>query len=185
MGGMALTATMYAFAIELADVDRGVYESLAFRVAQHPSETEDALLTRVLAYCLEYTEGIQFSAQGLSGPEEPALAVRDPTGKLRVWIDVGLPDPARLHKASKAAPRVVVYTHKDPARLLRLLDGERVHRREALELYSVDRELLAGLASRLTRRMTFDLSISDRQIYLTLGEATLSGRIEPLVLAPL
>src|SRR6266536_1037746 len=104
---MAQTATLYSFDIELADVDRWIYESLAFRVARHPSETEDYLLTRVLAYCLEYTQGIQFSAQGLSGPEETALAVRDPTGALRVWIDIGLPDAARLHKASKAAPRVV------------------------------------------------------------------------------
>jgi uncharacterized protein YaeQ len=181
---MAQTATLYSFDIELADVDRGVYESLAFRVARHPSETEDYLLTRVLAYCLEYTNGIQFSAQGLSGPEEPALAVRDPTGALRVWIDIGLPDAARLHKASKAAPRVVVYTHKDPARLVRQLAGERIHRLEALELYAIDREFLSALAARLARRMRFDISVSDRQLYLTLGETTLSGVIEPFALAP-
>jgi uncharacterized protein YaeQ len=181
---MAQTATLYSFDIELADVDRGVYESLAFRVARHPSETEDYLLTRVLAYCLEYTNGIQFSAQGLSGPEEPALAVRDPTGALRVWIDIGLPDAARLHKASKAAPRVVVYTHKDPARLVRQLAGERIHRLEALELYAIDRDFLAACAARLTRRMRFGLSVSDRHLYLTLGETTLSGVIEPCALAP-
>ena len=176
---LALTATVYSFEIDLAHVDRGVYESLAFRVAQHPSETDDALLTRVLAFCLEYTEGIQFSSQGLSDPDEPPISVRDATGAIRAWIDIGVPDAARLHKASKAAPRVAVYTHKDPVRLLRLLEGERVHRRDALEIYAVDRAFLAAWVARLTRRMKFHLSISDGQIYLVLDEATLTGIVTP------
>jgi len=174
---MAQTATLYSFDVELAHVDRGVYASLAFRVAQHPSETDDALLTRVLAYCLEYTDGIQFSSLGLSEPDDPPVCIRDDTGAVRVWIDIGVPDAARLHKASKAAARVVVYTHKDPARLIRLLEGERIHRREALEIYAVDRSFLAAWVARLSRRMKFDLSVSDGQIYLVLDEATLMGSL--------
>ena len=104
---MALTAIIYNFSIELADVDRGVYESLTLKVAQHPSETEERLLTRVLAYCLEYTDGIAFSKGGISDPDEPAITVRDLTGALKVWIEVGAPDAARLHKASKAAQAVL------------------------------------------------------------------------------
>ena len=104
---MALTATLYNFTIELADVDRGVYESLTLKVAQHPSETEERLVTRVLAYCLEQAEGIAFS-RGISDPDEPAITVRDLTGTILAWIEVGAPDAARLHKASKAAPRVAV-----------------------------------------------------------------------------
>jgi len=179
---VALTATVHNFDIQLADVDRGVYESLALRVARHPSETEEYLLTRVLAYCLELTEGIAFS-RGLAEPDEPALAVRDLTGALRAWIEVGAPDAARLHKASKAAPRVAVYTHKDPAQLARQLAGARIHRAEALELYGVDRELLAGLAARLERRMVFDLSVTDRQLYVGMDGETLTGAVErhPLV----
>jgi len=102
---MALGATVYAFKIELADSDRGVYVPLDLRVARHPSETEDHLLTRVLAYCLEYTEGISFS-NGLSDPDQPAISIHDLTGVLRVWVDVGAPDAARLHRAAKLAPRV-------------------------------------------------------------------------------
>jgi len=181
---VALTATLYSFEIELAHVDRGIYESLAFRVAQHPSESPEFLLARVLAYCLEYTEGIQFSAKGLSDPDEPPLAVRDPTGALRVWIDIGVPEAARLHKAAKAAPRVVVYTHKEPARLVRLLAGERIHRSDALEIYGIDREFLAGWVSCLTRRMTCALTVSDGQLYLTIGETTLTGVIEAVATAP-
>jgi uncharacterized protein YaeQ len=174
---VALTATIHNFDIQLADVDRQCYETIALRIARHPSETEEYLLTRVLAYCLEYAEGIAVS-KGLAEPDEPALAVRDLTGALRVWIDVGAPDASRLHKASKAAPRVAVYTHRDPAQLVRQLSGERIHRAESLELYGVDRELLAGLAARLDRRTAFDLSVSDRHLYVTIGGETLSGAVE-------
>lgn len=174
---MALTATVYNFAIEFADVDRGVYESLALRVAQHPSETDEYLLTRVLAYALEFTEGISFS-NGIAEPEAPSIAVRDLTGVLRAWIDVGAPDAARLHKASKAAPRVAVYTHKDPAQIVRQLAGEKIHRVEALELYALDRDLLAGLGARLERRMKFDLSVTDRHLFVTVGGASFDGAVE-------
>jgi len=170
---MALGATIHVFDIELANSDRGVYESLELRVARHPSETADYLLTRVLAYCLEYAEGIAFS-NGLSDPDEPAISIRDLTGALQVWIDVGAPEAARLHRASKAAPRVAVYTHKDANQLAARLAGQRIHRIEALELYAVDREWLAVLAERLARRMAFTLTVSEQHVYLSLGEETFS-----------
>jgi uncharacterized protein YaeQ len=179
---VAQTATIYTFAIQLADVDRGVYESLALKVARHPSETEEYLLTRVLAYCLEYTEGIAFS-RGLAEPDEPALAVRDLTGALRAWIDVGAPDAARLHKASKAAPRVAVYTHREPAQLQRALAGERIHRADALELWAIDRDFVSALAERLDRRMTFDLSVTDRHLFVTLGGESMSGEVARFAIA--
>ncbi len=173
---VAQTATIYNFDVELADVDRGVYESLALRVACHPSETSEYLLTRVLAYCLEYTEGISFS-KGLAEPNEPALTVRDLTGALQLWVEVGAPDAERLHRASKAVPRVAVYTHRDPALLVRQLAGERIHRAEALELYGIDRDLLAGLAERLERRTRLVLSVTDRQLFVEIGGATLQGAV--------
>ena len=178
---MALAATIYSFAIQLSDVDRGVYQSLALKVARHPSEAEDYLVTRVLAYCLELTEGLSFS-RGLAEPDEPALKVRDLTGELRAWIDVGAPDAARLHKAAKAAPRVAVYTHKAPEVLLRQLAGQRIHRAEAIELYAFDRELIAGLVARLERRMAFDLSVTDAHLFVSMEGATLSGEVERLAI---
>ena len=142
---MALTATLYTFDIDLADADRGVYESLALRVPRHPSESETFLIAGVLAYCIEYTDGIQFS-HGLSEPDEPALSVRDLTGAITTWIDIGNPDAARLHTASKGVRRVVVYTHRDPAQLVRQLAGEKIYRKEALALYAIDQALLAAIA---------------------------------------
>lgn len=178
---MALGATIYSFNIDLANSDRGLYRPLELRVARHPSETEPYFLTRVLAYCFEYAEGIAFS-NGLFDPGEPTIAIRDLTGLLRAWIDVGAPEAARLHRASKAAPRVVVYTHKDPRQLAARLAGERIHRSEALELYALDQEWLASLAARLDRRMTFSLTIAEQHVYLTLGETTLPCIVEKIAL---
>jgi len=147
-----LTATIYNFDIELADTDRQIYESLAVRVARHPSESEEYLVTRLIAYLLEYAEGIEFS-RGVSSPDEPAIAVRDLTGTIRTWIEIGTPDAERLHRASKLAGRVVVYTHKDPAQFLKQLAGRKIHNAEALELYAVDRALVGALVARLERRV--------------------------------
>jgi len=167
---VALTATIYTFDIDLADHDRGVYETLALRVARHPSESEDYLLTRVLAYLLEYTEGIEFSTGGLSNPDEPAILVKDLTGRVQAWIEIGTPDPDRLHRASKAAPRVAVYVQRDPSQFLGRLAGERIHRAEALEIWAVD-------PARLERRMNFSVSITDRELYLSVGDASLTGTV--------
>jgi uncharacterized protein YaeQ len=179
---MALPSTIYSLDIDLSDVDRDVYDTMPLKVARHPSDTEDFLVTRVLAYCLEFTEGLAFS-RGLAEPDEPALAVRDLTGAITSWIEVGVPDAARLHRASKAAPRVAVYTQKDSRHLLRQLAGERIHRVEELELYALDRDLLAGLAERLERRMALGVSIADRHLFVTVGGATISGAVERLSLA--
>ena len=173
---MALQATLYNFEIELADNDRGVYESLALRVARHPSESEDYLIARLLAYLLEFAEGIAFS-RGISDPDDPAIAIRDLTGTIDTWIDVGTPDAARLHKASKAARRVAVYTHKDPRQFLNRLAGEKIHRARELELYAIDRALVSALVARLDRRVAFSVSVADRELYIAIGDENLSGTV--------
>src|SRR4051812_28847022 len=180
---MALTATIYNFEINLSDVDRAVYETVSFKAAQQPSETDDHLIARALAYALEYTEGIGFSG-GIAEADQPAIFVRDLTGSMKAWIDIGVPDAARVHKASKAAPRVAVYTHKDPRTLLKALTGEKIHRADALELYAFDRELLGELVARLDRRMRFDLSVTDRHLFVTIGDHSVSGELERLSLVP-
>jgi uncharacterized protein YaeQ len=178
---VALPSTIYTLEIELSDVDRGIYETLALKVARHPSETEDFLVARLLAYCMEVTEGLAFS-RGLADPDEPALSVRDMTGALVAWIEIGVPDADRLHKAMKASPRVAVYTHKEPRHLLRQLAGQRIHRSEDLELYALPRTLIEELAERLDRRMSFALSIADRTLFLTVGGVTVEGTVERLSL---
>jgi uncharacterized protein YaeQ len=174
---VALNATVYHIEIDVADADRHVYETLALRVARHPSESEEYLVARVLAYALEFTPGIAFSSGGISDPDEPPIAVRDLTGAIGAWIEIGSPDAARLHKASKLAPRVAVYTHKDPARLMENLAGERIHRVDQLEIYAFDRALIAALAARLDRRMAFALGVSDRELFVSIGTESLTGAV--------
>ncbi|TAK15854.1 MAG: YaeQ family protein [Acidobacteria bacterium] len=174
---MALGATLYSFAIELADMDRGVYETLDVKAARHPSETEEALITRVLAYCREFADGIGFSP-GVSTPDEPAIFVRDLTGALRAWIDIGAPDAARIHKARKSADRVAVYTSRDPKQMLANWAGERIHKAESIDVFSFDPAMIAALVGRLERRMAFSLSVSDAHLYAAFGDATIDGAIQ-------
>src|SRR5689334_6860840 len=178
---MALTATIYNFDVDLADSDRGVYETLAIRFAQHPSESDEYLIARLLAYLLEYAEGIQVS-RGVSEPEEPTISVRDLTGTIKSWIEIGTPDAARLHKASKAASRVAVYCHKDPAQWLKQLAGASIHRADTLELYAIDRALIGDLVSRIDRRMSFSVSITDRELYVSIGDVNLQGHVNRITL---
>jgi uncharacterized protein YaeQ len=178
---VALTATVYNFDIQLSDVDRNVYERLSLRVAQHPSETTEYLAARVLAYCLEYTEGTVFS-KGLAEPDEPAIVVRDLTGAIRSWVEIGSPDGARLHKASKASPRVAVYTYKDATQLVRQLAGDRIHRAESIEVYGIARELVDGLVAHMERRTAFDLAVTNRHLYLTIDGATHEGAVDRFAL---
>jgi len=174
---MALNAVTYKLELSVSDMDRHYYATHALTLARHPSETEEYLVTRVLAYCLEYADGIAFS-KGIAEPDEPAVVIRDLTGALRVWIEVGSPDAQRLHKASKVSPRVVVYTHKDPARLVQQLAGERIHKAESIEIRAIDRALLDALVARLDRRTAWELAVSAGHLYLTIGGETLDGAVE-------
>ncbi|WP_378729880.1 YaeQ family protein [Nocardia brasiliensis] len=175
---MALSATMHNFAVQLADVDRDVYQDLELRIARHPSETDEFMLTRLLAYCLEYEEGIAFSDGGVSSTDEPAVLVRDRTGRLTAWIEVGAPDAERLHRGSKLAGRAAIYTHRDPAKVLAQLAGKRIHRAEAIPLYSLDRDFVDAAVAAIERRNTATLSITERLLYLDLNGTSLSTSVE-------
>jgi uncharacterized protein YaeQ len=162
---VALGSTIYVFTVELADTDRGVFETLEIRAAQHPSEAPDYLLTRVLAYCLEYREGIAFSKGGVSDRDEPTLFARDLTGALQLWVEIGVPAPERLHLAAKSAPEVALYCHKDERQLRTRLKDANIHRANALRLYLLPRELIEMLLRHLDRRMSFTLTVSEGHLY--------------------
>ena len=167
---MALPATMRRFTISLSDADRGIYEGLDWRVAQHPSESERYLVARVLARALEHSEGLEFSKGGVSDDEEPALVQRDLRGDLQAWIEVGNPTPDRLHKAAKACRRVVVYTWKDVSALEEAIRERKAHRGDEIELKGFDPDWLDRVAGKLERNNAWDLSVSGGAIYLTIGE---------------
>lgn len=173
---MAAGALMYTFTIQLADVDRGVYDELSLRVARHPSESDAYMVTRVLAYCLEYEEGIAFS-DGISSTEYPAVLVRDRTGRLAAWIEVGAPDAERLHYGSKLADRTAVYTHRDPEKVLGAWAGKRIHQSKQITLHSFDTGFVDAVAASLERRNAVTVSRVEGQLYLDVNGAALSSAV--------
>lgn len=179
---MALPATLRRFSIALADSDREVYEQLDWRVPQHPSESERYLVARLLARALEHAEGVEFSKGGVSDDEEPAIVQRDLTGMLMAWIEVGAPSPDRLHKASKAAKRVVVYAWKNVEQLAADIAERKIHRAEDLVIRALPADLLDRVAATLDRNNTWELAVSGGTIYLTTGGALFEGTVEPISL---
>jgi uncharacterized protein YaeQ len=173
---MALTATIYTFSIELTHMDRDVYATLELRVARQPSETLEYMLTRVLAYCLEYQEGIAFSP-GISAGDQPAILARDLTGHMTLWVEVGGPDAERLHRGSKGADRVAVYTHRDVALLKQQLAGSRIYRAEAIPIYALERPFLDLLGQSIDRRTTMAIVVTEGQLYIQIGGNSFTGTI--------
>lgn len=173
---MASGATIHTFEIALADVDRGVYDDVTLRVARHPSETDAYMMTRILAYLLEFEEGIVFS-EGISSVDEPAVLVRDLTGRVTAWIEVGSPDAGRLHFGSKLADRTTIYTHRDPAKVIATWAGKRIHQADAITLHSFDPGFVDSVVAALQRRNTMTVSITERQVYLELNGVSLSSAV--------
>ena len=173
---MALTATIYNFATQLSDIDRGVYETLDLRLARQPSETAEYMLMRFLAYCLEYTEGIAFT-EGVAAGDEPAVVIRDLTGRLTGWIEVGAPDAERLHRGSKLAERTAVYTHRNVRQFLPDLAARKIHRAEEIPIYAFDPAFVGEVAEALTRRVDAALSVTEREHYLDIGGQTFTTTI--------
>ncbi len=147
---MSQGSTLHRFKITLSDIERSVYQTLDFRVAMHSSETPLFLVTRVLAYILNFESGLEFS-QGLATPDEPSIRLLDSNGTIVKWIDIGSPTARRLHKASKAAKSVRVYTYRDPEIMQKEVEGQQVHRAEEIEIFSVDPKFLDQVAEVLAR----------------------------------
>ena len=174
---MALPATMRKFEISLADSDRGVYEELDWRVAQHPSESERYLVARVLARALEHADGLEFSKGGVSDDEEPALVQRDLRGDLVAWIEIGSPTPDRLHKATKLCKRVVVYAWKNVDELAAAIVERKTYRAEDIELDALDPAFLDAAAARLERNNVWNLAVTGGPLYLTIRDALLESAV--------
>lgn len=173
---MALSATVHSFNLQLADADRNVYLDLDLRVARHPSETAEFMLARVLAFCLEHEEGIELT-EGVAAVDEPAVQVRDLTGRVRAWIEVGAPDAERLHRGAKRADRAAVYLHRDPAPWLAQMAGQRIHRAAQIPVHALDPAFLREAAARLERRNVAALSVSGRVLYLDLNGHALTSEV--------
>ncbi|HVJ17042.1 MAG TPA: YaeQ family protein [Polyangiaceae bacterium] len=181
---MAQSATPYHFKVTLSDVDRGVYEALDLRPARHPSESLRYLLLRTLAYSLSYEPGIAFSKGGLSSVDEPPLNITDASGVLRAWIEVGSPSAERLHKASKAAERVLLYSAAELQNLKQAASSRPIHRLDAIEVYRLEPSFLDRLEPEIQRTTTFELVRSSGVLYVTLWGKVHEATLENCRLTP-
>ena len=131
---------------------------------------------RVLAYCLEYGDGISMT-EGVASGSEPAILFRDLTDRITGWIEVGMPDPARIHRGHKLAGRAAVYTHRDVRKLLAEMSSASIHRVEDIPVYEFNRNFVEEVAGLLDRRSEIALSITEREVYLHIGNRSLTTTI--------
>ncbi len=180
---MASKSTPMRFQVTLSQVDRGVYETIEIKLAKHPSETDRYLLCRLFAFCVLYDEGLAFAKGGLSSVDEPALAQRSLDGRLLLHVEIGTPTAERLHKASKASPRVVVFTQHDPALLVASVSGQKVHRLESIEAYVLAPSFLDAVAVLVGERgAELDVTVADGQLYVNVAGQSLGTEIRRIEL---
>jgi uncharacterized protein YaeQ len=179
---MALSATIFKATLHIADMERNYYQDHALTLARHPSETDERMMVRLLAFALNADEVLAFGA-GLSTDDEPVLWRKDLTGNIELWIDVGLPDERRLRKACGRADKVVVYSYGGRAAQLWWQQNEstlsRLEKLTVIDLAQPDTHAMAALAA---RNMDLQLTIQDGQIWVSNDESSI--QIEPHIRHP-
>ncbi|WP_066456001.1 YaeQ family protein [Castellaniella caeni] len=172
---MALRATIYKAEINVADNDRGYYGSHAVTLARHPSETDERLMVRLLAYALwvEADERLVFT-RGLSDTDEPDLWNLDLTGAVQQWVEVGLPDERRLLKACGRATQVVVLAYGRGVDIWWAGVRDKLTRAPNLQVYALDAEASKALASLAERSMTLSVNITDRNAWVSCDRGDVS-----------
>lgn len=181
---MALPSTVYRASLQLSDLDRQVYEQLQTTIAKHPSETEERLVARLLAYALCFEEGLVFT-KGVGSGDEPDLWMKGADGRVRTWIEVGLPDSERLAKSCRHVERAVLFAC-GPAQSRWLAQHlQKLVSCRNLTVIGIDFKFLASLVEGLQRAITWSLTVTEGTLYLTVGDQTLETALEHLGGPPL
>ena len=171
---MALRSTVYKAELQVADMDRGHYATHALTLARHPSETEERLMVRLLAFALNADESLAFG-RGLSADDEPDLWLRDLTGAIRLWIEVGLPEEKWIRKACGRAERVLVVAYGgSKADIWWSQNAGALGRQDNLAVLRIDAEAGAALAGLAQRSMQLSCNIQDGEVWIGSGEQGVS-----------
>lgn len=163
---MALKATIYKADLQIADMDRNYYQEHALTIARHPSETDERVMIRLLAFALNAGPALVFT-KGLFDTDEPDLWQKDLTGAIELWIEVGQPDEKRLLKACGRAARVVVYTYSATSHLWYKQLANKVERARNLSIVNIPADASAALEKLAKRGMQLQCTIQDGQVWLT------------------
>lgn len=164
---MALKATIFKAELGVSDIDRGVYGTFPLTIARHPSETDERMMVRVLAFALNTHERLEFG-KGISSEDEPSLWRRDLTGAIEQWIDVGLPEERLLRRACGKATEVMLYTYGGRGVDIWWQANERdLRKQERLSVFDVPPEASRELALMAARSMTLNVTIQEGQIFFS------------------
>ena len=166
--------------MQLADIDRGVYETLHTSVARHPSETEERLVARLLAYSLFHEDDLQFT-KGVCVGEEPDLWAKGLDGRVRSWVEVGLPEPDRLIKASRHAGRVALLACGGALSYWERHHLPKVEKIANLTVITLDHGFISRLVAFLERTITWEITITEGTLYLQVAGATLETALQVTV----
>lgn len=180
---MALKSTIYKADVQIADMDRNYYQTHALTLARHPSETDERMMMRLLAFIRHASDSLAFG-KGLSDVQEPDLWQKDLTGEIGLWIEVGQPDERALLKACGRAGQVVVYSYAPHSTLWRSQLGSRIDRMRNLQILNVAADTSAALASLAQRGMQLQCTIQDGQIWITDQAQTVQVEVTEMLPAP-
>ncbi|GAB1256617.1 YaeQ family protein [Aurantivibrio plasticivorans] len=162
---MALKPTIYKTHIDLSDMDREVYNSFNLTLAQHPSETIERMMVRVIAYCLNAHDGLQFT-KGLSTPDEPDIWLKANDGLMTLWIDVGEPLPERIKKATRVATSVKIYTFNSKSDVW-WNQNKKDFSALDVDVWQLQWGEVKKLAEMVERTMDFAVTVTERTIYIS------------------
>lgn len=164
---MALKATIFRAGLQIADMERNYYQEHALTIARHPSETDERMMVRVLVFALHAGAGLSFG-RGLSDEDEPDLWLRDLTGDIKCWIDVGLPDEKRIRRACGRAEAVFVYAYGGRSASVWWDQlGEKLDRHENLTVVHLPVDSTRAMAALAQRNMQLNCSIQDGQVWFS------------------
>lgn len=175
---MALKATIFKAELTVSDLDRGHFATHSLTIARHPSETDERMMARLLAFALNADERLAFG-RGLSSEGEADLILTDLTGAIDLWIDVGLPDEREIRKASGRASRVAVYPYGTGAELWWKQNAAALERLANVAVVEIPLEATRALAARAARTMRLQCTIQDGHVWFADAEASIA--IEPVV----
>ncbi len=176
---MALKSTIFKIELQLSDLDRHYYHTHALTIARHPSETDERMMTRVIAFALHAHEALEFG-KGLSTDAEPDLWRKDLTGAVEQWIEVGLPDEKRLRKATGRAREVVVYTYGGRSAELWWEQNQTALRRlDKLAVFSLPADQTQALAKTVARTMQVNATVQEAELWLAIGDQSLHIAPQP------
>ncbi len=169
---MALKSTIYKATIHLSDMDKNYYDTLNLTVAQHPSETDLRLMTRLLAFILNAHEDLSFG-KGLSDEDEAALWQINYSQEIELWVELGQPDEKRLKKACNKANRTILYGYNSPFDVWWQQNKSKTSQHTNLTVERFDDAGLSALVALLSRTMEIQVSIQDGQLWITIGDESL------------